>query len=135
MNGHKMNTEQCMLHVSVPYFGPCMWMSPDAHSMTAGWSREFTIFSNASARRLAWGNGWYCMRSARSWQEKVSNAEVLSRAGLPSMYIPCLDCATSTSWRLATSQKTLSMESWYLGGELPATQSYNTRMPKSARGT
>ena len=59
-----------------------------------------------------------------SWQDKVTNADVLSHAGLPSMYtmLSNADCDgwVSNVWRKVSFQKTSSTLSWHWGGEPPA---------------
>ena len=74
------------------------------------------------------------MRSLRhilgiSWQDRMTNAEVLSRAGLPTLYTLLRQrrlrwqAITCSAWTMGESQKTSSMESWHLEGEAPAARS------------
>ena len=60
-----------------------------------------------------------------SWQDNITNADVLSRTDLPSMYtlLRNADCdgwIVSAIWRMVAFQKTSSTVSWLWGGEPPA---------------
>ena len=73
-----------------------------------------------------------------SWQDRVSNAEVLCRANLPGMFTllssaGCVGWGMSSAWRMAASQNIFSMESWHLKLDPKAAHSSSTRM--SARET
>ena len=70
-----------------------------------------------------------------SWQDRVSNTEVLSRANLPSMFTLHRQRRLRWlgPWRMAASQKTFCMESWHVEREPKSAHNCTTRM--SARET
>ncbi len=78
-------------------------------------SEAWTLYKHQERRRNA-----FHMRNLRrllgiTWQDRVSNADDLARAGMLSMFATLRDaCAgsdTYAGWRMAASQRTFSMES------------------------
>ena len=73
----------------------------------AGQERRLNSFHLRSIRRIL----------VISWQDKVTNADVLSRSGLPTMYTrsdnpDCDGWVMSAVWRMVAFQKTSSTVSW-----------------------
>ena len=81
----------------------------------AGQERRLNTFDLRSIRRIL----------GICWQDKVANADVLSRAGLPTMYTLldnayCDGWVMSVVWRMVAFQNTSSTGSWLWGSEPPA---------------
>jgi hypothetical protein len=62
-----------------------------------------------------------------SWQNKVTNSEVLSRADIPSMYSGFAGLVMYSAWRMEESQKTFYTESFHLGSDALGVQSYGIK--------
>ena len=89
------------------------------------------------AGQESWFNTFH-LRSIRrilgiSWLDKVTNSDVLSRAGLPSIYtlLDNADCdgwVMSAVWMMVAFRNTSSMVNWHWGGEQPATLTFDINM-------
>ena len=103
--------------ISTLLYGSVVWTT------YAGQERRLNTFHLRSIRRIL---GIF-------WRDKVTNADVLSRAGLPSMYTlliynaDCDDWVMSAVWRMVAFQKTSSTMSW-LWGEPPAALTCDIKM-------
>ena len=88
----------------------------------AGQESRFNTFHLRSIRRIL---GISCL-------DKVINADVLSRAGLPTMCTLLrqrrLTWVMSAVWMMVAFRNTSSMVNWHWGGEQPATLTFDIKM-------
>ena len=101
-------------------------------------SETWTTYARQEKRLNSFHLRSICRILGISWQDRVSNTEVLPQptsqaCSLCSDSAGCFGWEMSTAWRMAASQKTFFMESWHLEGCPEAAHNWATRM--SARET
>ena len=117
-----------------------VWTSPKlygglyclCYQHIAVWQRGMDYICRAGE----WPNTFHLISIRRilgiSWQDKVINADVLYRAGLPAMYTLLrqrrLTWVMSAVWMMVAFRNTPSMVNWHWGGEQPATLTFDIKM-------
>ena len=107
------------LHHQHPLFGSESWTSYAAQEC------KLNVFHHRCLRQVL----------GVSWQDKVTNYEVLDRAGIPSMYtlLHQRHLDMYIGWRTDASQKTCCMVSWPQGTETLVVPNFITKTSASVR--